>query len=104
MPRRSVILLAFILMVVQSACLGPTSFLPNYLIILTLGNFLVGLNLSLAMIPILSELIEILSATKLYEPSQISDMTAALFNSMFNLGNLLAPVIASAINDAWGYK
>ena len=31
-------------------------------------------------------------------------MTAALFNSMFNLGNLLAPLIASGLHDTGGYK
>jgi predicted MFS family arabinose efflux permease len=31
-------------------------------------------------------------------------MTAALFNSMFNLGNLLAPLVASGLYDAGGYK
>ena len=31
-------------------------------------------------------------------------MTAALFNSMFNLGNLLAPLVASSLHDSGGYK
>ena len=56
------------------------------------------------MVPILSELIEILKGQEKYHPAQISDMTAALFNSMFNLGNLLAPLIASGLNDTGGYK
>lgn len=56
------------------------------------------------MVPILSELIEILKSQNKYYPGQISDMTAALFNSMFNLGNLLAPLVASGLYDAGGYK
>jgi predicted MFS family arabinose efflux permease len=31
-------------------------------------------------------------------------MTSALFNSMFNLGNLLAPVIAGLLYDWKGYS
>jgi len=31
-------------------------------------------------------------------------MTSALFNSMFNLGNLLAPVIAAVMYDWKGYQ
>jgi predicted MFS family arabinose efflux permease len=31
-------------------------------------------------------------------------MTSALFNSMFNLGNLMAPIIAGLLNDNYGYK
>ena len=31
-------------------------------------------------------------------------MTAGLFNSMFNLGNLLAPLIAGSLHDWGGYR
>ena len=104
--RRTVILISFILMIVQNACLGPSSLLglPDSLILVTIGTLFVGLNVCSAMVPILSELIEILKDLQKYDPSQISDMSAALFNSMFNLGNLLAPLIAGALYDAKGYK
>lgn len=31
-------------------------------------------------------------------------MTSALFNSMFNLGNLMAPVISAIVYDWKGYQ
>ena len=104
--RKMVILASFVLMIIQNACLGPSNLLglPNSLFIVTIGTLFVGLNLSSAMVPILSELIEILKSENKYEAGKISDMTAALFNSMFNLGNLLAPLIASGLHDSGGYK
>ena len=31
-------------------------------------------------------------------------MTAGLFNSMFNLGNLMSPLVSGVLNDWRGYK
>lgn len=64
---------------------------------------MLGLCLSMALVPLLSELIEILEKMEKYDPDQISDLTASLFNSMFNLGNLLAPLLAGVLNDSFGY-
>ena len=64
---------------------------------------MLGLCLSMALVPLMSELIEILEGMEKYDPDQISDVTASLFNSMFNLGNLLAPLIAGVLNDSYGY-
>ena len=65
---------------------------------------MLGFNLSMALVPLLSELIETLEEMDIYEPSQICDMTASVFNAMFNLGNLLAPLIAGFLYDSYGYK
>jgi MFS family permease len=69
-----------------------------------LGVSLMGFNLSMALVPLLSEMIESLEDMEIYDPAKISDMTASLFNSMFNLGNLLAPVLAGVLSDNFGYK
>jgi MFS family permease len=63
-----------------------------------------GLCLSLGLVPLLSELIEILEGLNKYDPNEISDKTSGLFNSMFNLGNLLAPLIAGILGDNFGYR
>ena len=54
--------------------------------------------------PLLSEIIDILERTDRYDPVDISDKTAGLFNSMFNLGNLLAPVISGALHENYGFR
>ena len=106
MNRRYIIFFAFVLMTTQSALLGPSSLLllPNSLVFVTIGDVLIGFCLSFALIPLLSELIELLESKGRFDPGQISDMTAALFNSMFNLGNLLSPLVAGILNDGYGYK
>lgn len=68
------------------------------------GISMMGFNLSMALVPLLSELIETLEEMDVYEPEKICDMTASMFNAMFNLGNLLAPLIAGVLFDAYGYK
>ena len=60
---------------------------------------MMGLCLSLGLVPLLSELIQILEDKEKYSTSDISDKASGLFNSMFNLGNLLGPLIAGALND-----
>jgi predicted MFS family arabinose efflux permease len=104
--RRYVIMGAFFLMSVVCTIQGPSALLglEDSLPLVTVGVTMVGFCLSLALVPILSELIEILEATDLYEKSDISDVTAGLFNSMFNLGNLIAPLLGGLLNEKFGYK
>ena len=71
---------------------------------MTVGDTMIGLCLSLALVPLLSELIEVLEAQKRFDSHQLSDMTSALFNCMFNLGNLLSPLAAGLLTDRYGYK
>ncbi len=63
-----------------------------------------GLCLALGLVPLLSELIQVLEDTDKYNPLDISDKASGLFNSMFNLGNLLAPLIAGMLDDFFGYQ
>jgi hypothetical protein len=58
-------------MAVQSALLGPSQLLllPNSLILIALGNALIGLCLSLALIPLLSELIDVLENQNKFDPN-----------------------------------
>lgn len=104
--RKAVIIMAFGLMTLQSALLGPSALLglPDSLVLVCLGDLLIGLCLSLALIPLLSELIDLLEKEKRFSPDSLSDMCSALFNSMFNLGNLLSPLIAAVMHDSYGYK
>ena len=65
---------------------------------------MIGLCLSMALVPLLSELIEVLEAKRRFDPHLLSDMSSALFNSMFNLGNLVSPLVAGLLTDRNGYK
>ncbi|CDW75990.1 permeases of the major facilitator superfamily [Stylonychia lemnae] len=103
--KRYIILIALIIMVFQSFLEGPSQILgmPQSLLMVSIGVSLLGFGLSLAQVPLLSELIEVLEKKNRYYSNQISDRSSSLFNSMFNLGNLIAPIVASVINDMYGY-
>ena len=58
----------------------------------------------MGLVPLLSEIIDILEGMDRYDPVEISDKTSGLFNSMFNLGNLLAPLISGTLADHFGYR
>lgn len=104
--RKVVIIFAFGLMTLQSAFLGPSPLLgfEDSILMVCMGDLLIGLCLSLALIPLLSELIDLIEKEKRFAPDQLSDMCSALFNSMFNLGNLISPLIAAVLHDSYGYK
>ncbi len=69
--RRYVVLLAFSLMIIQSLLSGPSSLLrlPDNLTLIVIGVSMMGFNLSIALVPLLSELIETLEGLDKYEPS-----------------------------------
>lgn len=64
---------------------------------------MMGLCLSFGLVPLLSELISVLEDFDRFNPAEIADKASGLFNSMFNLGNLLAPLIAGTLNDFFEY-
>ena len=69
-----------------------------------IGMFLMGINLSLGLVPTLSELIEILTQKNKYNPLQISDLSVGMFNSMYSLGNLLAPLLGGGLSTYFTYE
>ena len=106
MNRRFIIIFSFSMMTLESTLMGPSQLLglPTTLPIVATGNAIIGFALAMALIPLLSELIEVLESRKRFEPAQINDMSSALFNSMFNVGNVFSPLIAGALHDAYGYQ
>lgn len=49
----------------------------------------------LANVPTLAEMIDILNALNKYDPLEINDFSVSIFNSMYSLSNLVAPIIGS---------
>ena len=62
------------------------------------------MNLALAFVPTLAEVIEILTAKNIYDPTEISDLSVGMFNSMFSLGNLIAPLLGGTLNYCYSYS
>lgn len=78
--------------------------LPDSLYLIALGCTLSGYGLSFGIVALLSEVISVLKKSKKYNPIEISDKAAGLFNSMFSLSFLTMPVMAGLINDSYGFK
>lgn len=87
--------------------LGPSALLglpSNNIFYVALGCTMMGSSLSIGLVPLLSELISILEGEDKYNPTEISDKCSGLFNSMFNMGNLLGPLVAGFLSDWFEYR
>ena len=104
--RRYIAFGAFALMILENILEGPSTLfgLDDSIVYIVTGVTLLGFCLSMALVPLLSELISTLENYQIYDPIQISNVTASLFNVMFNLGNLMAPIVAGVLNDNFGYQ
>jgi MFS family permease len=69
-----------------------------------IGMLMMGFNLSLSMVPTLAELIEILTKKQKYREDDISDLTIGIFNSMYSLGNLFAPLFGGILSVNFTYN
>ena len=65
---------------------------------------MMGVNLALAMVPTLAELIETLSRLKKYDPVSASDVSVGVFNAMYSSGNLFAPLTGGILDYYFGYE
>jgi MFS family permease len=63
-----------------------------------------GISLSLGLVPTLAELIDILSSKGIYSSADISDLSVGIFNSMYSLGNLLAPLFGGVLSYYFAYS
>ena len=93
-------------MILQNFMLGPSSLVgfDKNVVYIYLGMFLMGGTLVFAMVPTLAEIIEILTALNKYDPLQINDMSVSIFNSMYSLSNLVAPIAGGVLYYYFGYE
>jgi MFS family permease len=105
--RRHLILTGFMLMVLHNLFLGPSWLigLGDHEMYLFFGMALMGIGLAFAFVPTLAEMIDILEGLDngKYDTQEISDLSVGVFNSMFSLGNLLAPLIGGVLNHYYDY-
>ncbi len=63
-----------------------------------------GFNMAIAMVPAMSETIEILIATKKYDTDAINDLSVGVINATYSFGNLIAPITGGIVNSFYGYN
>jgi hypothetical protein len=68
--KRRLILIGYLLMIIQNFLLGPSALLglPQNKLLIQLGMVLVGVSQSLAFVPTLGEMIDILTHINRYDP------------------------------------
>lgn len=102
--RRYLMLIGFVCMVVHNLLLGPSWLIglsdnEEYIFI---GMSLMGIGLAFGFVPTLAEMIDILERLE-YESQDISDLSVGVFNGMWSLGNLMAPLIGGILNYFYAY-
>ena len=83
---------------------GPSSVLPNSIVIMTIGLLASGLTMALAIVP---QLPLWLKRAELKFPNQTreaSDMLSSIYSATFSFGQFLGPVYGGYFNELIGYR
>jgi len=112
-PRRLFILFAFLLLAVSVFLQGPSEYLglPDNNAILIVGLGLSGIAQGFIFIPLLPDAIEAVYIKENMIEGQnegydqtLNDLSSGLYGFFFSTGQILAPIIGGALNDAVHYR
>ncbi len=85
---------------------GPSEIfgLPNSLVLMGVGQALVGVFTAFMMIPGLPEMVE--STLPLYpgQERDVNDISSGIYNSFLGFGQVLAPAYGAFVTDAVGFR
>ncbi|CAI2369276.1 unnamed protein product [Moneuplotes crassus] len=84
--------------------MGPSTFLPNSLVLLATGHLIMGATEVLFMLPILPVLIEAGVAKYPNHKYLISDISSGVLNFYLTLGQGSAPIYGSYVTEYFGYR
>ena len=104
--KRFTIILASFLTFVAFIFVGPSEIfsLPNSLLIMGIGQALIGIFTAFMMIPGLPEMVE--STIPLYpgQEREINDLSSGIYNSFLGFGQVIAPAYGSFVTEAIGFR
>ena len=83
---------------------GPSYSLPNSLLLMAIGQLLIGGFGLFLMVPVIPEMI---NSASTYYPDQIieiTDISAGVFNSGLGLGQVLGPIFGSYMTKSFGFR
>ena len=87
-------------------CVGPSDifYLGDSLIVMAIGQFLIGAMLGFQQIPGLPEMID--SATEQYpkQSKEVKSMVSGIFNQFLGIGYFISPIYGSTLNQYLGFK
>ena len=102
--NRTLIAYGMFLTGLSQLLVGPSNFLPDSLLIMSIGQFMFGGLSILFLITSLPEMIK--EATKAFpnQKYEASDISSGIFNSMLGLGQMLSPIYGSYVTQIWGFR
>ena len=104
--RRAVIILSSVCCAVAFIFVGPSELLgfQDSLLLMGIGQGLVGIFVALMMIPGLPEMVE--SSLPLYpgQETEVNNLSSGIFNSFLGFGQVLAPTYGSFVSEAVGFR
>ena len=105
--KRVTIILSAIMSGVAFIFVGPSQMLdfPNTLVMMAIGQALVGIFTATMMIPGLPEMVESMKPKFPKEQErQVNDYSSGIFNSFLGFGQVLAPMYGSTVTANYGFR
>ena len=105
--KRVTIILSAIMSGVAFIFVGPSQMLdfPNTLLLMAIGQALVGIFTATMMIPGLPEMVESMKPKFPKEQErQVNDYSSGIFNSFLGFGQVLAPMYGSTVTANYGFR
>ena len=104
--RRAIIITALFLFFFAFLADGPSLIFnfPNTIWMMAIGQMLHGILLPFIMVPSLPEMID--SVSPFYDESaftKINDLSSGIFTMFIGIGQVIAPIIGSYINEGYGF-
>ena len=104
--KRVTIICSTLMSAVAFAFVGPSEMFgfPDSLLLMIIGQALLGIFTATLMIPGLPEMVE---STLPYFPGQerrVNDISSGIFNAFLGFGQVLAPMYGSSVKDALGFR
>jgi MFS family permease len=107
-PRRVVTLWGFLICVIGNIFVGPSKLLhlPESLTLVILGLFINGVGIAFIFVPLLVELMHIVSHKEKINSgnTQFNDKASGIFNFSFALGTILSPNLGGTLSDEIGFR
>ena len=83
---------------------GPSTLLPNSLILITFGLYILGITMVFANLPPLPIMLKQVELVYPYQKSKASDLCSTIYYLMFSLGQFLSPIYSGYMTYLIGYR
>ena len=89
---------------VSNFFVGPSTFLPDDLVIMAIGLYFSGITVIFLIVPPLPIMIQRIESKFGAESSAASDMSSIIYTFLFSLGQCLGPIYGGYMDDLVGFR